>query len=69
MDSINDCDKCFQYAATVALNHGKIGKNSQRIWKIKLFINKKKWKGINYPSGKVDWKKFEKNNSTIILNM
>ena len=29
-----DDDKFFQYAATVALNHKKIGKNSERISKI-----------------------------------
>ena len=32
--------KCFQYAVTVALNHKEIGKNSERITKIKPFINK-----------------------------
>ena len=38
--SINDDNKCFQYAATVGLNYEKLGKNSQRISQIKLFINK-----------------------------
>ena len=66
---INDDDKCFQSAATVAIDHEEIGANSQRIPKIKLFINKYNWKGINYPSGKNGWKKFEKNNPTIILNV
>ena len=33
-------NKCFQYAATVALNHNEIGKHSERITKIKPFINK-----------------------------
>ena len=31
---INDEDKCFQYAATVAINHEKIGKNNNEIMKI-----------------------------------
>ena len=30
--------------------------------KIKLFINKYNWEGINFPSEKDDCKKFEKNN-------
>ena len=30
--------KCFQYVVTVALNHDKIGKNSETITKIKSFI-------------------------------
>ena len=34
----------------------------------KPLINKYYWKGIIYPSGKDDWKKFEKNNPTIVLN-
>ena len=67
INSINNDDKCFQYAATIALNHEKIGENSQRLSKIKPFINKYDWKGINYPSGKDNWKKFEENNSTITL--
>ena len=32
-------------------------------------IDKYNWKDINYPSGKDDWKKFEKNNPTIALNV
>ena len=61
--------KCFQYALTVALNYEEIGKNPERITKIKTFINKCKWKGINFSSEKGDWKKFEKSNVTIALNV
>ena len=31
INPINDDDKCFQDAATVTLNHGEMGGNSQRI--------------------------------------
>ena len=55
-------NECFQYAVTVALNCKEIEKNAERITKVKTFINKYKWEGINFPSGKVDWKKIEKNN-------
>ena len=65
----NKDNKCFQYPVTVVLNHEEIKKDPQRITKIELFINKFNWKGINYPSEKVDWKKFEKNNLTIALNV
>ena len=51
------CNKCFQYAATIVLNYKEIKKDPQRITKIKLFINKYSWEGINYPSEKDDWKK------------
>ena len=41
INPINKKDnKCFQYATTVMLNHFKIGKNSERITKMKPFINK-----------------------------
>ena len=40
MNPINKNDNnCFQYAATVTLNYEKIGKNPERITKIKLFIS------------------------------
>ena len=47
-------NKCFQYAITVGLNHEEIKKYPQRITKIKSFINKYSWKGINFPSEKQD---------------
>ena len=57
-------DNCFQYAITVALNCEEIGKNPERITKIKSFINKYNWKEIEFPSRKNDWKKFEKKEKT-----
>ena len=43
-------DKCFQYAATVALNYGEIKWNPEIVSNIKLFINKYYWDRIKYPS-------------------
>ena len=41
INPINEDDnKCFQYAATAALNHEKISKNPGRITNIKPFIYK-----------------------------
>ena len=54
--------KCFQYAVTVTLNCEKIKKSCKEQQKIKPFINKYSWEGINFPSEKDDWKRFEKNN-------
>ena len=62
-------NKCFQYAVTVALNHEEIGKHSERITKIKPFINKYNWEETNFSSEKDDWKKIEKNNEKIALNV
>ena len=47
-------------------------RNRKTFWettKIKTFINKYKWDGINFLSEKNDWKKTEKNSVTIALNV
>ena len=54
---------------TVALNHDEIKKDLQRVTKIKRFVKKYNWEGIKFSSQKDDWKKFEKNNVTIALNV
>ena len=51
------------------LNYEEIKKYPQIITKIKPFINKYNWEKINFPSEKDDWKKIEKNNVTIALNV
>ena len=66
----NNDDNCFHYALTVALNYQNTRKIPQRISKVKPFINKYDWKGINFPSPKKDTgKKFESNNKSIALNV
>ena len=65
----NTDDKCFQYAANVALNYEEIKWNPVRVSNIKPFINKYYRKGTNYPSKIDNWKTFEKNNPTIALNI
>ena len=64
----NNDYKCFQHAVTLALNLDKINKNSQRISKIKPFIEEYNWKVIDFPSTSKDWKKFETNNE-VALNI
>ena len=62
---------------TIILKHEEIGKHSQRITKTKPFIDRYKngvekegiWEGINFPPDKDYWKKFQKNNPTIALNV
>ena len=65
----NEDDKCFQYAATVALNFEETESRPERVSNIKPCINEYNWEGINYPSKLDDWKTFEKNNPTIALNI
>ena len=62
-------DRCFQYSTTIALNHQNIKNYPERISNIKLFINQYNWEGIDFPAGIKDWKKFERNNKTIALNI
>ena len=61
-------EKCFQYAITT-LNYDEINKNHHRVNKIKPFIGKYDWSGINFPSYVNDWKRFELNNKSIGLNV
>ena len=58
----NNDDKCFQYAVTLALNLDKIKRDSQRISKIKPFMDQYNWKDIDFSPTSKDWKKFEQNN-------
>ena len=44
-------------------------KDPQRVTKIKPFINKYNWEGINFSSEKDDWRKLQNNNVTIPLNV
>ena len=62
----NNDHKCFQYALTLALNFDRIKKDSQRISKIKSFIDQYNWKDIEFPSTSKDWKKFELNNKVAL---
>ena len=62
-------DNCFQYGTPVALNHKDIGRDPQKISKIKPFITKYNWDGIEFPAGPKDWKKLEQNNKIIALNI
>ena len=52
---IND-DNIFQNALDDALNYQNIEKHPQRISKLKPYINKYNWVGIEFPAGPKDWK-------------
>ena len=67
---INSKDnKYFQYTVTLALTNEEIGKTSERITKIETFMNNYNWERISFSSEKDGWKKFEKNNVAISLNV
>ena len=62
-------DNDFENALDDALNYQNIEKHSERISKLKPYINKYNWKGIKFPAEPEEWKKFERNNKTIALNV
>ena len=47
----------------------KVLKKTHRISKLKPHINQYNWKEIKFPSDKEDWKKFERNNKEIALDV
>ena len=62
-------NNCFQYAITAALNYQNTSYHSERISKIKPFINNCNWTDIEFPSHSKDWRKFECNNKSMALNI
>ena len=68
-ETIISGDNDFENALNDALNYQNIETHPERISKLKPYINKYNWKGIDFPAGPKDWIKFEKNNKTIALNV
>ena len=64
----NKDNECFQYAANLALNFDNIDNHSERISKIKPFIDQCNWKDIEFPPTSKDCRKFELNNK-VALNI
>ena len=64
----NNDHKCFQYAATLALNFDNINNHPEKIFKIRPFIDQYNWKDIDFPVTSKDWKKIELNNK-VALNI
>ena len=68
-EAIINSNNSFQNALDDALNYSNIEKDPQRISKLKPYINKYNWEGIEFPAGPKAWKKFERNNKTIALKI
>ena len=68
-EAIISGDNDFQNALDDTLNYQNIGRHPQRISKLKPYVNKYNWERIEFPVGPKDWKKFERNNKTISLNI
>ena len=68
-EAIINGDNNFQSALNHALNYQTIEKHPGRISKLKPYINRHNWEGIDFPAGPKEWKKFEQNKNTIALNI
>ena len=70
INSKNVDDRCFEYSVVAALHHKKIKSHPERIQgNHHLFSCDYNWCGIDFPAGIKEWKRFEKNNETIALNI
>ena len=56
-EAIINGDNDFQNALDDALNYQNIEKDPQRISKLKPYINKYNWEGIEFPAGPKEWEK------------
>ena len=68
-ETIISGDNNFQNPLDDALNYQNIETHPERISRLKSYIIKYNWEGIEFPAGPKDWKKFERNNKTIALNV
>jgi len=64
-----DDDKCFKWAVIAALHHKDIGDHPERISKLRSYIDRYDWSGIEFPTPSTQWKKFEKQNPNVALNV
>ena len=62
-------NQCFQYSKTVAIHHQDIKNHPERITNIGPHIGLYNWEGMEFPAGIKEWKRFERNNKTIALNI
>ena len=68
-DAIINNDNSFQNPLKSALNYQTTELHPEGISKIKPYIIKYNWGEIEFPVGPKDWKKFERNNKKIVLNI
>ena len=62
-------NKCFQYPIAVALHDQDIENHPEGITNIEPDIGLYNWESIEFPAEIKDWRKFERNNKTIALNI
>ena len=68
-ETIISGDNNFQNPLDDALNYQNIETHPERISRLKSYIIKYNWEGIEFPAGPKDQKTFEQNNKTNPLNV
>ena len=61
IEAVINGDADFEDALDDPLNYQNIETYPERISNLKFYINKCNWEGIDFPAGRKDWIKFEKN--------
>ena len=69
IEAITNNDNSLKNALDDAWNYQTIKTYPERISKLKPYINKYNWEGIELPAEPTDYKKFERNDKTIVLNI
>ena len=64
-----DDEFCFAWSIIISIHYNEIGRDHNRISKLKRFINNYDWSDINFPTDKRDWNRFEKQNFSVALNI
>ena len=65
----NNDEECFKWANIASLHHEDIGRDPQRITKLKPFADQYNWEGLGFPMNYKRISKFEKNNPDIAVNV
>ncbi|XP_057299543.1 uncharacterized protein LOC130630167 [Hydractinia symbiolongicarpus] len=65
----NEDEQCFKWAVIAALHFDSIGAHPERISKLKPFVEQYNWSGIEFPTPNTHWKKFERQNPNVALNV
>ena len=65
----NKDECCFAWSIVAVIHHNEINHHSERISKLRPFIDNCNWTDINFPTEHKDFDKFEKNSKDVALNI
>ncbi|XP_057310491.1 uncharacterized protein LOC130648455 [Hydractinia symbiolongicarpus] len=65
----NNDQECLRWALIAVLHYEDIAKDPQRISKLRPYVDRYKWQGIEFPTSIKDIIKFKRNNPVIAVNV